>query len=89
MPLDCDNIFEGDIDFTPEEYANITKLCPETIRELMRRDDWLLEVVKLLNARIIEQCERINDLEQGMEILEDVINDCCYTYYDILTDYVL
>jgi hypothetical protein len=88
-PLDCSNLFEGELEFDLSNYAEITKICPQNIRDLMRRDDWLKNVLVLLNDKLLEQCERINDLEEAFEILEDVINDCCYTYYDVLSDYVL
>lgn len=88
-PINCDNIFEGEIEFNPNDYSEITKVCPEVIRELMRRDDWLKEVMVLINNKLLEQCERINELAEGFEILEDVINDSLYLYYDILSDYVV
>lgn len=74
MPLDCTNIFENlDIEIT-DEHEEIDTVCVEALRDLAKRDDFNLEVSVLINDKILELCDKINELEENLEV-------CC-GYYD-------
>lgn len=74
MPLDCTNIFENlDIEIT-DDHEEIDTVCVEALRDLAKRDDFNLEVSVLINDKILELCDKINELEENLEV-------CC-GYYD-------
>lgn len=74
MSLECESIFDNlDIELT-DEHLEIEDVCVQTLRDLAKRDDFNLQVSVLINEKVLELCDKINELEENLEV-------CC-GYYD-------
>lgn len=76
--IDCSNIFDDlDIDLD-DEHEEIDEVCVQTLRDLAKRDDFLMAVIILLNEKIMDVCNAYNDLEEQVDFF--------HGYYDYSLD---